>query len=434
MIRHRCLKPILKTEAKSLRFFRDGPGSWLTARRLRAHGLLFAVTIWSVYIWILATPTLRDRNGNLKGTDFLHFYTLGSLALAHNGAGLYNINAQADLASRKVPDARGIRYLPLYPPQVSILFAPLAHFSYAWALALWWASTAVVYGLCCYGVWRASPNLQRFGGTVALLALGFPAFFQLIAWGQTSALALACFTGAFLLLRVRREFLAGLFLGLLIFKPQLGIAAAIVFLFLGAWRIVIGAILAAAAQIAAGIAYYGIAPFRSWLHTLWEVPALLPAFEPRPYQTHCLRTFWTMIVPWDGLALGLYAISGVSVLICTVWIWRREQSIFLRYAALLLATVLVSPHLTVYDLVIVAPVFLLIADWLRTPSFPSSSVGTLLYLVYGLPLIGPLTRWTHVQLSVVAMAALLFWIWRIARSSVLPRSQHNEQVSTGIPL
>jgi len=73
----------------------------------------------------MAAPGLLDRAGNLKGTDFLHFYTLGSLAFAHRGADLYNMQAQSQLAAERVPAATGIRYLPLYPPQVSVFFAPL---------------------------------------------------------------------------------------------------------------------------------------------------------------------------------------------------------------------------------------------------------------------------------------------------------------------
>jgi hypothetical protein len=93
---------------------------------LRAHGSILAVCLWSFYAWNLATPGRRDRNGNLKGTDFLHLYTLGSLAAAHRGADLYDMNAQAALATTRVPEAAGTRYLPLYPPQVSIILAPLA--------------------------------------------------------------------------------------------------------------------------------------------------------------------------------------------------------------------------------------------------------------------------------------------------------------------
>ena len=96
-------------------------GHWLTLKRLRAHGAIVALCLWSLYAWNIATPGRRDRNGNLKGTDFLHLYTLGSLAVEHRGADLYDMNAQAALAAQRVPEAAGIRYLPLYPPQVSIL-------------------------------------------------------------------------------------------------------------------------------------------------------------------------------------------------------------------------------------------------------------------------------------------------------------------------
>src|SRR4029077_19770804 len=133
---------------------------WPTARRLRAHGTILALCLWSLYLWNVATPGLRDRNGNLKGTDFLHLYTLGSLAAAHRGADLYDINTQASLAAERVPEAAGIRYLPLYPPQVSIFFAPLADFSYCWALLLWWSSSIAAYALYSYIVWRACPNLR----------------------------------------------------------------------------------------------------------------------------------------------------------------------------------------------------------------------------------------------------------------------------------
>jgi len=389
---------------------------WLTPKRLRAHGLLLALTIWAFYIWTIATPALRDRNGNLKGTDFLHFYTLGSLAIAHRGGDLYNMDAQAAAATQRVPDARGIRYLPLYPPQVSLVFAPLAYLSYGRALAVWWLCTAVIYGASCYWIWRVCPNLRDFGGTVALVAIAFPAFFHLIAWGQTSALALACFTAGFLLLRDKREFAAGLALGCLIFKPQLGLAAAVVFIVVGRWRLLAGAALSAAAQIAAGIAHYGVGPFRSWLRTLGAVPALLPSLEPRPYQTDCLRTFWAMLVPWSGAAFGLYVVSAIVVLAGTIALWKRQESLSLKYSALLLATVLISPHLTVYDLVILAPAILLLTDWFVSHPSASQGTGTLIYLTCALPLLGPFTRWIHMQLSVIAMAALLYLLWRMRES------------------
>jgi hypothetical protein len=409
--------------------------TWLTARRLRAHGLIVGIALWSIYIWTLTTPGLRDRNNNLKGTDFLHFYTLGLLAREHRGTELYDMQAQAALAAEQVPQAAGIRYLPLYPPQVSILFAPLANLSYGWALAIWWIGCGLMYGLCCYTIWRACPNLRAHGVTVAIAAAAFPPFFHLIAWGQTSALALACFTLAFFGLRSRREFLAGAALGCLIFKPQLLLAAGIVFLLIGAWKVLVGVILSAAAQTTAGVLYYGVQTFRDWLWMMRNLRLELPHLEPKPYQTHSLRTFWSMLIPWRGLSFASYLISAALALALAISLWKRGESVplTLRFPALLFATVLIAPHLTVYDLVILAPAMLLVADWLisRNSTATDAYLATALYFVYMLPLLGPLARWTHIQLSVIAMAAVLYWIWfnatenPPAEANVEPGSQHN---------
>ncbi|MGA8273040.1 MAG: glycosyltransferase family 87 protein [Candidatus Sulfotelmatobacter sp.] len=394
--------------------------SWLTAKRLRTHGLSLALCLWSVYLWNMTAPGLRDRAGNLKGTDFLHFYTLGWLALTHRGADLYKMQAQSDLAARRVPAAAGIRYLPLYPPQVSIFFAPFAQFSYPTALALWLILSALIYALCCYAIWRVCPNLRNQKFTIFILALAFPAFWHLIAWGQTSALALACFTLAFLALRARHDFLAGLALGCLIFKPQLGLAAAIIFLLTLNWKIIAGAILSASTQLIGACLYYGPGPLHEWTRMLLNVPRVLPLLEPRLYQTHSLRTFWTLLIPWPWLSFVLYVTTALLVTALAVACWRSHISLPLRFSALLLATALLAPHLTVYDLVILAPAFLLLSDSLMTqPANPNAaSLKLLLHLAFALPLLGPLARWTHLQLSVPLMVTILYGIWRVRRTPV----------------
>jgi hypothetical protein len=384
----------------------------LNEKRLRAHGLILAFSLWSVYVWNMATPGLLDRAGNLKGTDFLHFYTLGSLAHTHSVADLYNLQAQAALAARLVPAAAGIRYLPLYPPQVSILFAPFARMSYSVALLLWLTLSALIYGICCYTVWRSCPNLRNHKITVLTLALAFPAFWHLIAWGQTSAVALAIFTLAFIALRRHSEFLAGLAFGCLVFKPQLGLAVGLVFLITLNWKVVLGALLSAAAQLAAGWLYYGQNPIRDWIHQLLNLPSLLPLLEPRLYQTHSLRTFWTMLLPWPSTALALYLVTAILILLLTIACWRSRLALPVRYSALLFATVLLAPHLTVYDLIILAPAFLLLSDWLLAQSDRPATpqLKLLLYLAFLLPLLGPLARWTHFQASVPVMAAIVYFL------------------------
>jgi hypothetical protein len=112
-------------------------------------------------------------------------------------------------------------------------------------------------------------------------------------------------------------------------------------------------------------------------------------------------------------------LSAALVLGLTIACWKRSQTVPLplRYSALLFASALGAPHLTVYDLVILAPAFLLLADWIVVQPLTASTrrLGTLLYLAYMLPLIGAFARWTHLQLSVIAMAATVYLIWQISR-------------------
>jgi len=385
--------------------------SWLTARRIRVHGLLLALCLWSVYAVDMSTPGLRDRAGLVKGTDFLHFYTLGTLVLHGRGDLLYDMRAQAAWMHRLVPASAGWSYLPLYGPQVSLLFAPFSLLPYAWALALWLLLNAAIYAICCYSIWRTCPNLQARAGIVLILAAAFPGFFHLIAWGQTSGLALACFTLAFLALRRRRNFLAGLAIGCLIFKPQLGLAAAVVFVFALEGKIVLGAAISALAQLGLGWFSYGTAVMQAYFRATLRIPEVVSLLEPRPYQMHSLRAFWSLLLPWPPLAFTFYVITALAVLTLTLHCWKSALPLGLRYCALLLASVLVAPHLTVYDLVILAPAFLLLGDWIvgaHGDLAPARS-AVLLYLCYPLFLLGPLAKLTHLQASVIALLGLL-WI------------------------
>jgi hypothetical protein len=390
--------------------------SWLSAKRIRVHALLLAVSLWTVYAVDMSAPGLLDRNGLVKGTDFLHFYTLGRLGLEGRGDLLYNMRAQADLAREFVSNAQDNLYVPLYGPQVSLFFAPLARLPYGYALAAWLAVNVLIYAFCCYAVWKTCPGLQTYRWTVLILAIAFPGFFHLLAWGQTSGLALLCFTLAYLALRRDHTLLAGLAIGSLIFKPQLGLAAAVVFVCAREWKVIVGAVVAASVQLAAAWIHCGTEVMRTYFGALRHVEDILPLLEPRLYQTHSLRAFWSLLLPWPRPAFELYVVSAVAILVLAVRIWRSGSALSVRFSALLFATVLVSPHLTVYDLIILAPAFLLLGDWavVRREQVFALRIQLLLYLCYPLFLMGPLTRITHLQLSVLAMTALLWITWWIS--------------------
>src|SRR5712672_2448928 len=120
-------------------------GFWLSANRIRIHALLLAVCLWTVYAVDMSTRGPLDRNGLVKGTDFLHFYTLGSLARQGRGELLYNMRAQAELARELLPKAADSLYVPLYGPQASLLFAPFSRLPYEPALATWLCANVLIY-------------------------------------------------------------------------------------------------------------------------------------------------------------------------------------------------------------------------------------------------------------------------------------------------
>jgi len=113
------------------------------------------------------------------------------------------------------------------------------------------------------------------------------------------------------------------------------------------------------------------------------------------------------------VVLALYLLTSVAVLAVTVRLWRQGVPAGIRYSALLLATVLVAPHMRVYELVQLAPAFLLTVDAsdLLTAG-PRRVLLVLVGLAYVLPLFGFLASVTHVQLSVpvfVGWLAVLYW-------------------------
>ena len=97
---------------------------------VRAHATILGLCLALTYVFNIATPGLKDRNGQIKGTDFANFYALGSLALNERYEVLYDRTALAEYSTTLLPDLKGSIYLPIYGPQVALFFAPFALLPY----------------------------------------------------------------------------------------------------------------------------------------------------------------------------------------------------------------------------------------------------------------------------------------------------------------
>jgi hypothetical protein len=398
----------------------ESAAKWLTPRRVRAQAIVLALCLWGVCAVDFATPGLLDRAGNIKFQDFLPLYVSAQLIAHGRAIDLYDQQVVAQAEHAVVDQSDRVRLPYLYGPQVGLMLVPLARFSFPVAARIWVVTSLFVFFGCVYLVWKSCPALRPHSGIVILCTLAFPPLFHFVVRGQLSAVVLACFTAAFLAFRAERHWMAGVALGFLVFKPQFLVAIPIVLLLAQAWKALAGLVVAAAAQLLLTSLYFGPAVMRVYFDTVWHISRVIGSLELSlaPIQMHSLRSFWSLLIPWPEPALALYILSSIVIVVMAAVVWKSSAPLALRFSALTFAAVLVNPHLFVYDLLVLAPALLLLVNWiLSNPQNPSSATQKLLtYLAFVLPLFGPLSRWTYIQLSVPAFTMLLWVLWRDSRT------------------
>ena len=391
----------------------------VSAKELRVQLMALTIVTWGFAAFNASTPGMYYRTGQIKGADFIHFYVLGSLAAEGRGDLLFDAQAQRAQQSRLVPVSEVYRYIPIYGPQTAIVFAGFGRLPYLWAALGWAALTTLLYGTCVWAVWRKCPALLAHRQLVALAAVGFTPFYTLIVCGQTSVLPLVCVTLGYLAFRADRKWWAGVALGSLVFKPQLGVAVAVVMAARREWRVIGGAIAAIAAQWGLSVLILGSGPLLAYFDMIRQGAHLAVLLEPRADLLHSLRAFWTLLFPQSSVAPALYLLTSAVVLTMAVRLWHASVQLETRFSGLILATVLVSPHLGGYELVLLAPALILTAgEAERSTGRPRRLLRVLLCFAYLAPLTGPLTATTHLQLSVPVMAAWLVALhWTAFRST-----------------
>jgi alpha-1,2-mannosyltransferase len=383
----------------------------LTERELRAHVTIFAGVLWALALFNTWTPGPLLRSGQVKGTDFVHFYAFGSLVATSDADDLYDHDALMARQGALVPAAAGAIYPPVNAPQIAVLFAPLAMLSYYPALLLWTGLTVIAYLTVVTVVARQTASTAAHTGTVGLAAVAFPPFWQLVQHGQLSVLgSVAIFLG-WLGLRTRHPWFSGLCLGILAYKPPLFTPVAAVLLLAGEWRMFAGMAVSGLAQLLAAGVWVGSGVLLTYVDVLLALPRAAEMMAAKPAQMHSLRTFWELLVPWRPGAIALYATTALAAVGSAAWLWRRSASANLRMAALSLATVLAAPHLYVYDLVLLAPAFIWLVDGFLRQS-RDARIGRLLYVAYLAPLAAPFVPSIRVQVSTLCIASLLWLLVR----------------------
>src|SRR5262249_40850824 len=149
----------------------------------RIVGIACAILLSFTYIFTVWTPTVLDRAGSVKGWDFPQFYVLGELVAQGRLEAVSDGTALGAQARRDVsPTLAKSTFVPVYGPQIALLFAPLAGLSYLGALRCWIGLSILLYAICCVTLWRACASLKAHAMSVGILAIGSPALFFLVCY------------------------------------------------------------------------------------------------------------------------------------------------------------------------------------------------------------------------------------------------------------
>ena len=219
------------------------------ARAFAILGAFFLVATAGLYLYRLdwRLPFPRDGSTIVVGRDFLNFWMYGRAAAWPNPAGWYDAAAyQGTLATLLGTNYPGQNWS--YPPSVMLIAAPFGLLSYLHALALWTA-----LGLAGFVILAR----RHFADPRLLAAIVFsPAAVFCLISGQSSLVTAAILIGIFTWLD-RRPLLAGLLIGLLTIKPQLGLLFPVMLIASERWRVFFAAVATALVLFAISAALFG---------------------------------------------------------------------------------------------------------------------------------------------------------------------------------
>ena len=384
----------------------------LTRKRLRAYATIIAATMWATWAVDMSVSGHLDRLGKVKGTDFLHFYVMGSIAREGRWEQLFDVRAHQARAQSVVPGSTDTLYIPVESPQLALLFAPFAAQPYTIALAVWLVIAFAAFACSCLLMWRDCPALRAHRSSVVAACAAFPGLYSEILHGQTACLSLGAIALALVALRRGRRFAAGAALGFLVFKPHWVVAAGVVFVVAREWRVVAGIVVSALAQLAVTSLIVGAAVMRAYIGMLRAIPGIVRMLEPRPGDS--LKGFFEVFVPYEPAAMIAYLIAAAVVALIAARVWHSDQSIDIRLSAIVLAIILISPHVNAYDLILVAPIAFMSANWLTLVAKDGRGKALSIWscILLAAPLAGPLPPMVRLQFSVTAMIAMLFLLWK----------------------
>jgi len=382
-------------------------GTWLTPVRARDYSLLLlGIGIIVLAGWIVVSDGLIDRNGKPLGTDFSNVYAAGTLTWQGRPEAAYEPALQhgaekAAFGGREVPFF-GWHYPPFF---FAIAFA-VAAFPYALGLAIWIAASFAAYLAAMRAILPRPETL--------LLATAFPAAFVNIGHGQNGFLTAALLGGALHLLD-RRPWISGILFGCLAYKPQFGVLIPVALLAGGRWSTVAAALATVVALVAVSLATLGAGVWHAFADSMTFTQTVV--LEQGGTGWEKIQSVFSALRMWGAGVHTAYAVQIVLALslgASLAWLWQSDAAFELKAAALTTASLLATPYVLDYDLVVLAIAIAYLARHGLSRGFRAFEIS-LLAVVWVAPLLSrEIARLTGVPVGLLVLLALHCFIFRRA--------------------
>ena len=373
--------------------------------------------MWTAVGADVLSPGPRGRySGFQKGNDFVQFYVAGSLARDGDFGALSDSDRFREAQAPYFREGDRSRFPPVYGPQVALFFSLFARLPYLAAYATWAGLTLALTFWSVSICRRRVSAVERWRWPTIAATAAYPPVGYLVLDGQLSALALASLALAVVALDTLEgasRIAAGAAIGLLGYKVSLLAPALAVCVLAGEWTIAAAAASTAMLQLAITVPIVGMDVVIGYVQNMWAFARSPDLLTRNAYLMASFRTFWSPLVPAPWATAAYVVTAGASVAVAA-WGWRRTTSPVGRVGLLALAVALASPHFFLYDLVILAPAFVVSAGILIARR--ATGLRWCAWLGFFAPIAAPLAAVTHLQL-----VTLVLFAWLVALAVAAPQ-------------
>lgn len=328
-----------------LDWFREFP--WLTRRRLFFYSGVVLLAYVAASIAQLATShhLIAPSGAPIVG-DFVNQYAASIFAIHGHPALVYNLHRQHLQQISVLRGASTDLWAFEYPPMYLLMVLPLSLLPLAWSWVMFETVTLAGYVAV---IRRVAPRAGALW-----LAIAFPAVIINFMCGQNGFVTTALMGGGLLLME-SRPILAGTLFGLMVYKPQFAVLVPLALLVDRRWRVLIATGLSAVLFVAASLAIFGEPTWRAFIGSIpFTQKTVLDNGALGFYQ---LLSIFGAIRMWGGglkMAYAFQAALAMYAAIAVIWVWRSDQPFALKAATLAAGSLMVSPYLLQYDLVLLA--------------------------------------------------------------------------------